>query len=325
MEKKVSIIVPCYNVSETIDECMEMLVAQTIGIENLEIIFVNDASTDDCLDKLCHWEQQYPDSVLVVNCTENGGPGQARNIGIQYASAPYIGFADDDDICKPHMYATLYDAAITHNCDLVVCQSVRQHDVFQAVADSANDDMDEILCIDNFEMRVKLLDHDINNAVWNKLYARSLLIDNQLQFPTGMFYEDISFSQLVKQYCKKVYICKKILYHHIVRTSSISRTQNPEKRLGYLQAHIILIEELRARNIYEAFAPYYDELFIVEYVNFMINYEELLGKPSAELKQVILESIQMLFPNLHEIPAVSLLQNSKYPEVQELAKELSEL
>lgn len=74
---------------------MESLTSQSIGIDALEIILVNDASTDNSYELLCKWEQAYPDSVLLINCTENGKAGCARNTGISYASAPYIGFVED--------------------------------------------------------------------------------------------------------------------------------------------------------------------------------------------------------------------------------------
>ena len=105
---KISVIIPCYNAENVLDNCLESLTAQTIGIENLEIILVNDASTDGTYDRLCQWEQKYPDSIMVINCTENGRQGRARNIGLEYAGADYIGYMDIDDIAEPEMFEELY-------------------------------------------------------------------------------------------------------------------------------------------------------------------------------------------------------------------------
>ena len=69
--KKVSIIIPCYNAERYIDRCVLSLVNQTIGIDNLELIFVNDASTDHTYEKLCEWEVKYSESIMVINCDEN--------------------------------------------------------------------------------------------------------------------------------------------------------------------------------------------------------------------------------------------------------------
>lgn len=67
----ISVIIPCYNVEEYIDRCMESLANQTIKIENLEIILVNDASTDGTLDKLYEWEQRFPENIVVVTYEKN--------------------------------------------------------------------------------------------------------------------------------------------------------------------------------------------------------------------------------------------------------------
>lgn len=84
--KKISVIVPCFNVESTIDRCLESIVKQTVGINSLEIILVNDASIDGTFAKLCEWEGKYPDSIMVINCKGNKRPGGARNIGMEYAS-----------------------------------------------------------------------------------------------------------------------------------------------------------------------------------------------------------------------------------------------
>ena len=72
---------PCYNAEQIIDKSIEILVNQTMSIEDMELIFVDDASTDGTLEKLCQWEERYPESVMVIHCEENGRQGRARNIG----------------------------------------------------------------------------------------------------------------------------------------------------------------------------------------------------------------------------------------------------
>ncbi len=105
--KKISIIIPCYNAFPYSSDCMEALEKQTIGMDALEIILVNDASTDQTFQMLCKWEQKYPESIMVINLEENGKQGRARNIGIEYASGEFIGYVDIDDTIDPHMYDKL--------------------------------------------------------------------------------------------------------------------------------------------------------------------------------------------------------------------------
>ena len=88
MEKLISIIVPCYNVELYIDRCFASLAAQTIGLDKLEIILVDDCSTDHTWEKLTAIEASYPESVMIIHSDENGHLGRARNIGMEYATAP---------------------------------------------------------------------------------------------------------------------------------------------------------------------------------------------------------------------------------------------
>ena len=100
-QKKISVIIPCYNVSMFLDRCMESLEKQTIGIENLEIILINDASKDATLGKILLWEMKYPDNIIVIPLEENVMQGAARNIARGYCSAEYIAYLDADDLWTP--------------------------------------------------------------------------------------------------------------------------------------------------------------------------------------------------------------------------------
>lgn len=111
--KKVSIVVPCYNVAQYLDRCVESLVNQTIGIENLEIILVDDASTDAgrTWDRITETEKRFPDSVLAVSLSENLRQGGARNVGISYAGGEYLMFCDADDRLVLEAAECLYERA----------------------------------------------------------------------------------------------------------------------------------------------------------------------------------------------------------------------
>ncbi|MCI9077522.1 MAG: glycosyltransferase [Lachnospiraceae bacterium] len=322
MNKKASIIIPCYNVEKTIDKCMASLINQSIGIDALEIILVNDASTDNSYELLCKWEHDYPDSVLLVNCTENGKAGRARNTGLSYASAPYIGFVDDDDICEPGMFETLYNAAYNNGCDLAVCQSVRQNN-YTAQDNVAITCQDEIINISGMDERINFLNKDINDAVWNKLYLKDLILENNIFFPENTLYEDIFFSHLMKIYCQKVYISGKVLYHHIISGASVSKNNTPEQRIDFLGISLMLIEEIRSRKIPAEISAWHDEQFIIQYITFIINYEKTFGKLDNEIYTIIKESIKNLYPDILQIPiAGMILKNNSNPGFQEIIRKL---
>ena len=114
---KVSVIVPVYNVEKYLFECLKRLVCQSL--QEIEIILVNDGSTDKSLDIMLEYEKRFPDKILIVNNTDNSGAGGARNIGLQYASGEYIGFVDADDIVTVEMYEKLYQRAKEGDYDIV--------------------------------------------------------------------------------------------------------------------------------------------------------------------------------------------------------------
>ena len=134
--KKISVIIPCYNVEKEIDRCIQSLVDQTILLSQMELIFVDDASEDATMEKLSKWEEQYPESILVIHCEENGKQGTARNIGMQYATGEYIGFVDSDDYVEPEMYQEMCRIADQEQVDVVGCLYVREEENGSVVMDA---------------------------------------------------------------------------------------------------------------------------------------------------------------------------------------------
>lgn len=104
---KISVIVPCYNCAEYVSNCINSILNQTIGFENIELLLIDDASTDNTSDILKKYEERYPDNIGVILCEKNGRQGTARNIGLQYASGEYVSFVDSDDWIRSDMYERL--------------------------------------------------------------------------------------------------------------------------------------------------------------------------------------------------------------------------
>lgn len=112
---KVSIILPIYNVSQYLRECLDSVISQTL--RELEIICVNDGSTDDSLDIINEYATK--DERIVVITGPNGGYGKAMNKGLNRATGEYIGIVEPDDYVVPEMYAELYEVAKKHDLDFV--------------------------------------------------------------------------------------------------------------------------------------------------------------------------------------------------------------
>ena len=114
----VSVLVPVYNVSAYLRECIESLIHQTL--ENIELIFVDNASTDDCLDILMTYYDYDPRIVVLRHKKNEGLPG-SRNTALKHARGKYIAFIDSDDICDVTMFQKLYDKAESLGADIVTC------------------------------------------------------------------------------------------------------------------------------------------------------------------------------------------------------------
>ena len=308
--KKISVIIPCYNAEKSINPCLNSIVNQTIGIDNLEIILVNDASTDNTLQILVDWESNYPEIILVVDCKENGKQGAARNIGMQYASGDYIAFADDDDILEPDMYETMYHYATKTQSDLVVCGSKKEY--VYTPADNSHIVPSSIIHmrIDTEEKRLEVLNNYYNIAIWNKLYSRSVLLENNIFFPHGYIYDDIYFTGILMQCISSICILPHIFYHHIISESSASYHASPSEKIGFIEVHIMLLEELIKRGFYTKQKKWFDEQFIIDYLTFYSNYEKCFGPIPIEIKTVLNKTITSLLPDIKEFPIVNFILNS---------------
>ena len=106
MNDLISVIVPVYNVKNYLEKCLDSIINQTY--KNLEIILINDGSTDESLD-ICYMYEKKDNRIKVYN-QENHGLSYTRNRGIEIARGKYIGFVDSDDVISPFMYEFLYKA-----------------------------------------------------------------------------------------------------------------------------------------------------------------------------------------------------------------------
>lgn len=255
MDKLVSIIVPCYNVENYINRCFLSLANQTIGIGCLELIFVDDCSTDNTWEKLVELESVYPESVIVIHCDENGRQGKARNIGLECASAPYIGFVDSDDWVEQDMFEKLYQKIVENNCDIAMCRSWRDYaKENQMLSPRKTGEEDRILYIDTVDKRKLFLAcGSIEFGVWNKLYRAELLYENDIFFPEKLAYEDHFFATLLYFYAKKVYILEERLYHYFVNEQSTVLAPNATHHFDILTVDTLLWDECERRGLVECY------------------------------------------------------------------------
>lgn len=253
----VSIIVPCYNVEKYIRRCIDSIIRQTIGFQNIQLILVDDVSTDRTLEILHEYEQLYQDNIVIIECEKNGRQGTARNIGLQYATGEYIGFVDADDWIEPDMYSHMYFIAEEHDVDVVFCRHTRDKE-YVLNESLGTEKEDSLIWINTPDERKKFIVSDIIGVgVWDKLYKRELIFDNNIVFPEGLAYEDIMFGAMIYLYAEKIYILEENLYHYFVNMQSTVLTMNQIHGDDLEKVNLMKLEEYKNRGFYD---EYYDEI-----------------------------------------------------------------
>lgn len=220
--EKVSIVVPCYNVGAYLARCLDSLLAQTFS--DLEIICVNDGSTDNTLEVIRSYEQRFPTKFVVID-KQNEGAWQARLDGFAAARGSYIGTLDGDDRAEPDLVEKLYEAARSEDADLVICG-------FRRVADKSgkttSTEMNQPRA--SFvaqEEPVRLL--EINGAVWNKLFKAELLKASPQLATTPQIFEDMMLQLLIFPRVNKIAFVPSVLVNYTVREGSITTTIDKTK------------------------------------------------------------------------------------------------
>ncbi|OJX52813.1 MAG: hypothetical protein BGO88_13425 [Flavobacterium sp. 38-13] len=223
MELKLSIIIPVYNGEKHIEECIESLTKQTLS--DCEFIFVNDGSNDKSVELIQKHLIEDPRIILINQ--KNSGVSVARNTGIESAKGEYIGFIDSDDFVTNDMFEVLYKEAVKKNADVVVSdyylgrdgKYVKKKTVFEYG-----------FLYDNESINKKIIPSLITNedivlpAVWNKIYRRKFLQDNNFFFLKKFsLEEDILFNIQVISHAKTLFFIDYCGYFYRETVGSASR------------------------------------------------------------------------------------------------------
>ncbi len=218
--KKISIIIPAYNCEKTLVQCLSNVVNQTL--QDIEVIIVNDASTDRTWDIIMECESQFPELIMAINSDVNRGAGGARNVGLMYASGEYIGFVDSDDIVSPDMYEKLYNEAIRGNYDIVDCGYYNEKNDLAMVHTS-----DELAGDLNSFKRSELIAS--GGYLFSRIYKRELIIDSGIQFRENAILEDCEYLMFLFAKAKRIGNVKEILYNYRYFENSLSNYFDKDK------------------------------------------------------------------------------------------------
>lgn len=258
--KLISVIVPCYNVYDLVDKCIESLVNQTIGLDKLQLILVDDASTDSTFEKLCSYERKYPENIIVIHCDQNGKQGTARNIGLAYATGDYIGFVDSDDWVELDMYEKLYSAACEGDYEIVQGGVIRDIDGHEEIVASVKDNI--IFDINDAESRLRYIKDGADGFFYSCIYERDFLLNSGIRFLEGIFYEDIFFVGAIKFAVKRVLKIKNNVYHYRYNPQSTMSGRNALRHLDRLQSLLTLRKWYKNHGLFAEYGDYIDAEFV---------------------------------------------------------------
>lgn len=210
----VSVILPVYNAQDYLVQCLDSLIQQTL--KNIEIICINDGSTDQSSEILQRYAQK--DSRIVFIEQENAGPAVARNQGLAAARGQYLMFCDSDDwfaldACE-RMVVTLKEASV----DLVVCDVMTARDDIDYQRD---DEVFHALTLSGYYELPDERKYRVNSVLWNKIFKRELIQQYDICFPISKIAEDSSFVFQYTSVAKNVFGLEEILYYRRLRADSM--------------------------------------------------------------------------------------------------------
>lgn len=211
--KKLSIVIPVYNIEQYIGRCLESCISQNVGLDDYEIICVNDGSTDNSATVIEKYATQYH-NIKVIH-TSNKGVSSARNTGIKTAQGEYIWFVDGDDWVRSNCLKTLLEITNKQKVDYLMFAS-------QRVYEYTNETLEENgLKIRYTRGGYTKLDKQYSNGIYFYWFRRNLLIKENIYFHEDMKYaEDTLFLAEYRTKCKDVAVCEAIIYFYYQRSDS---------------------------------------------------------------------------------------------------------
>ncbi len=242
----ISVIVPVYNVEKYLSKCLDSILAQTFS--NIEIICVNDGSTDNSRKILAEYEKK--DSRIKIVDKKNGGLSSARNAGMRVAQGEFFGFIDSDDWITPDMFEKLYDSMITLNTDISIC-AVHQFDETNQKIDDSNpyytlEYFDKTFDGKAFSYKdTKPFLMDVCVMAWNKLYRRSLIEKCNAWYPDGLIFEDGPFFFSIFFQTERVSIVRDFLYYYRINRKNSIIQKAGRKFLNVIDVAEIMYDKIK--------------------------------------------------------------------------------
>ena len=194
MNTKITVIIPVFNGEDCIRTTINSLINQTIGFENIEVIVVDDCSTDNTPIILKEFSDNYQNIKCIFLEKNYGAPGKARNTGIKNATSNYIMFLDSDDEFAEDMCEVLYSKIIAENVDFVSCRyDIYVNNEFMNHDKSFLSEYGSEIKLNSIKDNLEIISTCTNLVVWNKIYNKDFILKNNITFLDDEFGEDLIF------------------------------------------------------------------------------------------------------------------------------------
>lgn len=296
---KLSVIVPVYNMAAEgrLRFCLDSLINQTIA--DYEIIAVDDASTDNSLEILREYARTYPEKVRVLAHEANRRQGGAKNTGLKAATGEWIGFIDSDDWVTPDYYEKLLKRAEETGADMVGCDYnlVNSH-TFEVGQVVRNNSAEQTGALDR-ERHGKLIMRSGSMVI--KIYKRQVIVDNHLDFPEGIFYEDNCAGPVWSLYFTRFERVEEPLYYYYQHQTSTVHHVSEEKCRDRMRAAQLMLGQCRERGFLEEYYPEIQYRFTELYYAVTL-FSYMLGCPHRKLSFVkeLGRGIKEAFPDFQD-------------------------
>ncbi|MDR3291679.1 MAG: glycosyltransferase family 2 protein [Methanobrevibacter sp.] len=227
----VSVIMPTYNGENTIKIAIESVITQSLGLENIELVIVDDNSNDKTQNILKEFSKKYENIKSIFLKKNSGTASKPRNIGIEYAKADHIMFLDQDDEYAPDICDKLYSTLVLNSADCVCCRYEQIFDYKSKKYRHILDKFKNTININSIEEFPALMSLGFPTMIWTKIYKKSIMIENNIKFPEKDLYEDVYFSSIYYLKSKNIIILNDYYgYIYKIMTKNISKSGSTSQK-----------------------------------------------------------------------------------------------
>lgn len=254
---KISFIIPVYNTAQYIPSCLNSILNQTLS--NIEIICIDDCSTDDSLKIL--YQYAYKDNrIKVIKKETSSGAGDSRNCGLKVASGDYIFFMDSDDWIEKNTCEEIHTAITKYDADICIFGTIYFDEQTASIKEKRFRIQKDFPNPFNLHTASQHFFSLSENSAWDKLYRRNFLIENNLQFQNLRSCNDVAFTYLSLSLAKKITYCNKYFYFYRTNTGKNISATRGRYFFNILLALSFVREQLRRRNLFHlCSSSFYDQ------------------------------------------------------------------